>query len=174
MSKAQLKKQLKNYDANQLTEMILELYGSNKDVKEYLEFWLNPDSEALAEKYGGRMLKCFAFSGYWRRKPDVRKAKAIVEKFISFRPDSHYIIKMNINLSGYILQCGAFITLEKMKVAATALRKAFVEAQANGLYSEFENDMKHIAHAYKERCYNYQVAEYFPSELLEPIKNTGL
>lgn len=174
MSKAQLKKQLKNFDANQLTEMILELYGSNKDVKEYMEFWINPDSGALAEKYGDRMFKCFVFSGYWRRKPDVRKAKAIVEKFVSFRPDPRYIIKMYLNLSGYILQCGAFITLEKMKTGTTALRKALLEAQANGLYQEFENDMKSIVHSYKERCHNYPVVEYFPPELLEPIKNTTL
>lgn len=174
MSKAQLKKQLKNFDAGQLSELVLELYCSNHDIKEYMEFWLNPDSEALAEKYGDKLLKCFAHSGYWRRKPDVRKAKAVVERFVSFRPDPLCIIKMYLNLSGYILQCGAFVTLEKLKTAATVLRKAMVEAEANGVYSQFENDMKNMAQAYKERCYNYQVTEYFPSQLLEPIKNTTL
>lgn len=49
-----------------------------------------------------------------------------------------------------------------------------VEAEANGVYTQFENDMKNMAQAYKERCYNYQVTEHFPPELLEPIKNTTL
>lgn len=72
------------------------------------------------------------------------------------------------------MQCGAFISLEKFKTAAAALRKAMAEAEANGVYTQFENDMKNMAQAYKERCYNYQVTEHFPPELLEPIKNTTL
>lgn len=52
MSKAALKKELKDFTPEQLTEVILNVYDSSKEAKAYLEFFLNPDPEAfLKEKY---------------------------------------------------------------------------------------------------------------------------
>ena len=43
MSKIQLKKELQTMEAPQLREMILEAYSARKEIKEYFEFFLNPD-----------------------------------------------------------------------------------------------------------------------------------
>ena len=52
MSKAALKKELKDFTPEQLTEVILNVYDSSKEAKAYLEFFLNPDPETfLKEKY---------------------------------------------------------------------------------------------------------------------------
>ncbi len=51
MSKTKLKKELAQFSQQQLIELILEMYDSRKEVKEYLAFFLNPDSKALFEKY---------------------------------------------------------------------------------------------------------------------------
>lgn len=50
MSKALLKKELAHLDRDQLVEVILNAYSSSKEAKDYFEFFLNPDAEALLEK----------------------------------------------------------------------------------------------------------------------------
>lgn len=50
MSKASLKKELKNFSSEQLSELILNIYSSSKEAKAYLEFFLNPDPEAFVKE----------------------------------------------------------------------------------------------------------------------------
>ncbi|MDE5643478.1 MAG: hypothetical protein K2I56_08295, partial [Muribaculaceae bacterium] len=51
MSKAKLKKELELMSREQLIDIILNVYSARKEAKEYFEFFLNPDSDALLEKY---------------------------------------------------------------------------------------------------------------------------
>lgn len=51
MSKTQLKKHLESLDKSKLITMILDLYDSRKEVKEYFEYQLNPNEEASFLKY---------------------------------------------------------------------------------------------------------------------------
>ena len=50
MSKAKLKKYLQTLSKKQIIEVMLELYDARKEAKEYLEFYLTPDSNAELEK----------------------------------------------------------------------------------------------------------------------------
>lgn len=50
MSKAALKKELKNFSSEQLSELILNIYNSSKEAKAFLEFFLNPDPEAFVNE----------------------------------------------------------------------------------------------------------------------------
>ncbi len=50
MSKAALKKELESFTREQLIQVLLDTYSSSKSAKEYLEFFLNPDAEALRQK----------------------------------------------------------------------------------------------------------------------------
>ncbi|MCH5221221.1 MAG: hypothetical protein J1F05_02690 [Muribaculaceae bacterium] len=50
MSKASLQKELITFTGEQLVEVILNLYSASKEAKEYLEFFLNPDANALLDK----------------------------------------------------------------------------------------------------------------------------
>lgn len=48
MSKSELKKELKSYDKKKLIDLISDLYDKNKTVREYLDYYANPDeNEAL-------------------------------------------------------------------------------------------------------------------------------
>lgn len=51
MSKAALKKELNSFTGPELVELILNIYDSSKDAKEYLEFFLNPDILKLNDKF---------------------------------------------------------------------------------------------------------------------------
>ena len=50
MSKARLKRQLQSLPKERVIEIMLELYDARKEAKEYLEFYLTPDSNAELEK----------------------------------------------------------------------------------------------------------------------------
>ena len=45
MSKTALKKVLAGMTAQQLTELITDLYEARSEAKEYLDFYINPDIE---------------------------------------------------------------------------------------------------------------------------------
>ena len=51
MSKLALKKHLQSLNREQLIETVLEMYDNMKPVKEYLEFFLNPNEKEMFEKY---------------------------------------------------------------------------------------------------------------------------
>ncbi len=50
MSKTQLKKLMANMTAEQLSELVLDLYAARKEAKEYLDFFVAPDIDARLEK----------------------------------------------------------------------------------------------------------------------------
>ena len=49
MSKAKLKKHLLSLTKEQITDIVLELYDARKEAKEYLEFYLEPNSFRLVD-----------------------------------------------------------------------------------------------------------------------------
>ena len=51
MSKAQLKKYLLRLTKEQVIDVVLELYEARKEVKEYLDFYVNPNDDAKLEEY---------------------------------------------------------------------------------------------------------------------------
>ncbi len=51
MSKLTLKKHLQSLDNEQIIEVVLELYDTMKPVKEYFEFYMNPNENKMLEKY---------------------------------------------------------------------------------------------------------------------------
>lgn len=57
MSKTALKKELKGFSAEQLTDVILNVYDSSKEAKDYLEFFLSPDPEAFVQEKFDAMFK---------------------------------------------------------------------------------------------------------------------
>ena len=50
MSKTQLKKELARMTADQIGELILDLYDARPEAKEYLEFFIKPDIDSKLEK----------------------------------------------------------------------------------------------------------------------------
>lgn len=74
--------------ADQLSELVLELYDVRKEAKEYLEYWLNPDPKKWlekAEKDAGRIF--YVSSGNPRRRPSLSDLNTIVKHFLTFGMD---------------------------------------------------------------------------------------
>jgi len=47
----EVKNNLKNLNKNQLIDLIGELYNKNKSVKEFFDFYVNPNEKELLSKY---------------------------------------------------------------------------------------------------------------------------
>lgn len=103
MSKLQLKKELSALSHDQLVELILEAYSARKDVKEYFEYFLNPDEHKLLEKYQKEVAKELSRTrrgGYSKARISV--LKRLIGDFESFQPS----LTARVDLMLFILSFG--------------------------------------------------------------------
>lgn len=114
MSKLQLKKELNSMSKDQLAELVLDLYSARKEIKEYLEFFLNPNVEKLVEKFRKNVDKELRRSKHGYSKARVSGLKRMVNDVSSFSPgadtviDCHlYLVKELIHLERYLNLPGA-------------------------------------------------------------------
>lgn len=81
MSKTQLKKYIAGLPAEQVGEILLQVYDASKEAKGWIDFYLNPDIEALSEKYRKQIhLKCYGRNGKARR-PKMRDCNQLIKTF---------------------------------------------------------------------------------------------
>lgn len=86
MSKLQLKKEIKSLSREQLENMILDVYDARKEIKEYFEFFLNPDVDKLTEKYKVAISKELNRSKRGYSKARISVIKKLIKEFASFQP----------------------------------------------------------------------------------------
>lgn len=87
MSKAALKKELANLDKEELINLILESYTARKEIKEYYEFYLDPDIAKLTEKFLNNIIKELKRSkrgGY--SKARISFIRSQLKEFAAFQP----------------------------------------------------------------------------------------
>ena len=59
MGLTDLKKELKKFDKGKLIELVAELYKKNKSVKEFFDFYINPNEKDLFNKYRDKVFESF-------------------------------------------------------------------------------------------------------------------
>lgn len=59
MGLSDIKKELKKLDKNILIDLAIDLYKKNKAVKEYFDFYVNPNERALFNKYRDKVFEAF-------------------------------------------------------------------------------------------------------------------
>jgi DNA primase len=59
MGLTELKKELTKLDKDELIEIVTDLYKKNKSVKEYFEFYVNPNETELFKKYRTKVIEAF-------------------------------------------------------------------------------------------------------------------
>lgn len=92
MSKVALKKELEAFTKGQIIELLLDIYSSRTEMKQYLEFFLNPDSSKLYEKYRKLLDKEFVKARRGRiAKARISVIRKLIKDFASFHPDTKYM-----------------------------------------------------------------------------------
>lgn len=94
MSRTELKKALAGMSREQLQEMILDIYSARKDAKEYFEFYLNPDVNALLAKYRTAIYKEFERTRRGRSTARISRIKKAIRQFDSFSAGASYTITL--------------------------------------------------------------------------------
>ncbi|HRP40059.1 MAG: hypothetical protein KF706_12570 [Chitinophagales bacterium] len=59
MGLTDIKKELKKLDKDKLIDLVADLYKKNKSVKEFFDFYVNPDERELFEKYCDKVFEAF-------------------------------------------------------------------------------------------------------------------
>lgn len=59
MGLTDVKKELKKMDKDKLIDLVADLYKKNKSVKEFFDFYVNPDERQLFEKYRDKVFEAF-------------------------------------------------------------------------------------------------------------------
>lgn len=125
-----IKIELKKLDKDKLIDLITDLCKKNKSVKEFFDFYANPDEEELFNKYSDKVLEAF----YPKRghRPKLKVGKQAISDFKSFSPSAdlladlmlHYVetgVKYT-NDFGHISKA-IFSSLETTYLAALTLMK---------------------------------------------------
>lgn len=95
MSKLQLKKSIKDLTADQLREVILEAYSASADVKQYFEYWLDPDPKVLIEKYDKLIEKHYFLSERKiRKKVSATEVNKLVKQFSALVQDPEWTARI--------------------------------------------------------------------------------
>ena len=55
----EIKKELKKFDKDKLIDIIADLYKKHKTVKEYFDFFVNPNEKQIFSKYKDKIFEAF-------------------------------------------------------------------------------------------------------------------
>ena len=91
MSKAKLKKYLQTLSKEQVIEVMIELYDARKEAKDYLEFYLTPDSKAELEKCKKAIRQEFFPTRGFSEKPSFAKCRKVISDFQKLKTEPTYV-----------------------------------------------------------------------------------
>ncbi|HRZ97521.1 MAG TPA: DUF6155 family protein [Paludibacter sp.] len=132
MSKPALKKHLQSLTKEQLIETVLEMYENMKPVKEYLEFFLNPNEKEMFEKYRKIIINEFYPKGkYTEPKTRFSVAKKAIAEF--------RILKSSPELLGDLM-----VTLVENACKFTYDYGDMSEQYYNSAYTNYELALKYL------------------------------
>ena len=145
MSKTALKKYLQSIPNEQLIETVLEMYDNIKPVKEYLEYFLNPNEKVILEKYRAVIVNEFYPKG---KNTEPRTRFLVAKKAISdFRA-----LKPSPELLGDLM-----VTLAEMACKFTYDYGDMLEQYYDSAYTNFKNALiylqkNNLLNHFKQRC----------------------
>ena len=130
MGLADVKKELKKLDKTQLIELVTDLYKNNKSVKEFLDFYVNPNEKELFERYRDKVFEAFfPKRGFKLKLTDGKKA---ISDYKKLGTSSDYLANLMLfyvetgvqftNDYGDINE-GFYSSMESMFLAALTLMK---------------------------------------------------
>jgi len=130
MNLTELKKELKKFDKSKLINLISELYKNHKPVKDFFDFYVQPDEKGLFEKQKAKVFEAFyPKRGFQLKLIDARQA---ISDFKKFAPSNYLLAELML----FYVECGVqftndfgdidenfYLSMEKMFDRSLALLK---------------------------------------------------
>lgn len=139
MSKTQLKKLLSQLSAEQISEMVLELYDARPEAKEYLDFFVSPDVDKKLEKTKSLIRKEASRTSRGRSKARVTKIRRYIKDIVSLNPGSEAVAE----IMTFAVETMCAVSNEQLMKTATQggtsrlLRETVLFCDAAGLLSDY-------------------------------------
>ena len=108
MSKTTLKKLLSQLTKEQMIDVILEMYEARKDAREYLEYFIDPNETAMAEKAKAITTKEF-FPQRGRAKGRTSVCRRAIKEFSVLHPSRALIADVKFHLVESIIKYATII-----------------------------------------------------------------
>lgn len=109
MSKLQLKKELSHLEASQLREIILDLYSARPEVKQYFDFYLNPDVKKLTDKYLEKVNKELLRQKWGRSKARISNIRKLIKEFASYSPGFEAVGEFTLSVIAKIIAVDSYL-----------------------------------------------------------------
>lgn len=147
MSKKKLEKYLDTLDASQLRDIIMDMYQSRKEMRDYLEFFLNPDSERLATKYRDAIRREFiSRAGYIKRHPRRSVCKRAIAEMLTFSPDPMVMADVMLGYIHFALE--AIRLTGQSEQFTSSVAKSFADTMRyivnHSLTTELASSVEHL------------------------------
>lgn len=97
MSKTALKNELATLSREQLTDVILTAYSSNKVIKEYFDFFVTPDADKLYEKFRLSLVKEIIRGKHNKSAARISRIKKTIKDFTSFNPGAEKVCELRLS-----------------------------------------------------------------------------
>lgn len=91
MSKLTLKKELSSLTREQIIDVLLTAYSSNKAIKDYFDFFADPDVDKLYERHQKELTKEILRGKYRQSTARISRLKKTIKNFESFNPGAERI-----------------------------------------------------------------------------------
>ena len=136
MSKAKLKKHLSALSKEQVVDIMLQLYDASKEANSWLEFYLEPNSDAELEKYKKAIRSQFYGRNDWPKDPSFRECNKLITSFQKLIPDPYVEQGCSLTAQYGDYDDSFYTALENN------FNKAVKFISSNGLMSEYSPRMK--------------------------------
>lgn len=100
----EIKNELRKFDKAKIIELIADLYKKNKSVKEYFDFFVNPNENELSKKYRDKIFHSF----YPKREfiLKLKDAKQAIADFKKLEPSTELLADLML----FYVECGVKFT----------------------------------------------------------------
>lgn len=100
----EIKNELRKFDKAKIIELIADLYKKNKSVKEYFDFFVNPNENELSKKYRDKI-----FDSFYPKRGFILKlkdAKQAIADFKKLEPSTELLADLML----FYVECGVKFT----------------------------------------------------------------
>lgn len=166
MSKLTLRKTIAQFQADELRQLILEIYDRSKDAKEILDFYSYPDIEKKYEQYLNLIIKEVGRVKHRRPAPRMRQLRSIIRKFSRLQPGDEAVARLMVETVTEICEMAHSNYIEDKLTEQTAkflsdtieyltprrlldeyiyrLQRAILSVRPNDPYNYFRNTLNKI------------------------------
>lgn len=146
MSKAQLKKLMREMSADDLADLVLQVYDARKEAKDFLEFFVNPDIRRKRELCEAAIDKEIQRVKRQRINIRITRLKEAIRQFASYGPEPDELAQLYMQTFVKLVDRGCRVTQTAAfrKGMCTFLKQTMAAIRANGMQPGQIDDIGNI------------------------------